>query len=86
MKDRLQKIEPEHRATMNAIASVLDDHFNGDVRPKKIGFVLLMAEFGKMEGGRVNFISNANRNDTIAMLKEWLARAEGRYQTDGGRA
>lgn len=79
-------IDRRYREQMNAIAAALDEGFNGTARPKKIGFVLLMAEFGKVEGGRVNYISNADRADMIAMLKEWLARAEGRYSEQGGRA
>lgn len=71
---------------MNQIAQGLDDAFNGSVRPKKIGFVLLMAEFGNTDGGRVNYISNGERADMIAMMKEWLARAEGRYAEQGGHA
>lgn len=79
-------IQQRYRAGINAIAHDLDDAFNGSVRPKKIGFVLLMAEFGKIEGGRVNYISNGERADMIAMVKEWLARAEGRYSETGGHA
>jgi hypothetical protein len=78
-------IQAEYREGLNALAKHLDDHFNGTAKPKKIGFVLFMAEFGKIDGGRVNYISNGERADMIAMVKEWLARAEGRYQ-DGGRA
>nr|WP_319236566.1 hypothetical protein [Sphingomonas sp.] len=70
---------------MNAVAGTLDQQFNGDARPRKIAFVLLVAEFGQIDGGRVNYISNADRADTISMMKEWIARAEGRYQ-EGGRA
>lgn len=70
---------------MNALANLIDGLFNGDDEPKRVGFVLLMAEFGKIDGGRVNYISNGERADMIAMMKEWLARAEGRY-FEGGRA
>lgn len=76
-------IQAKYREGMNALATHLDHAFNGDDRPRKIGFVLLMAEFGQIEGGRVNYISNADRQDIIAMLKEWLARAEGRYSVGG---
>lgn len=82
---RPDPIQAQYREGMNALANFLDEHFNGGRDPKRIGFVLLMAEFGKIEGGRVNYISNGERSDMIAMMKEWLARAEGRYQ-EGGRA
>jgi hypothetical protein len=79
-------IQQKYRAGMNAIAEVLDQQFNGNVRPKKIAFVLLVTEFGKIDGGRVNYISNAERDDTITMMKEWIARAEGRYVEEAGNA
>ena len=83
MSDPVQR---EYREIMNVVAETLDRVFNPAGEPKKIGFVLLMAEFGKIEGGRVNYISNGERSDMIAMMKEWLARAEGRYAEQGGRA
>lgn len=79
-------IQQQYRGFMNDIARALDEGFNGTTRPKKIGFVLLMAEFGQIDGGRVNYISNGDRTDMIAMMKEWLARAEGRYSDTGGNA
>lgn len=80
-------IQGKYRELMNSMAAALDDAFNGaPPRRKSVAFVLLTAEFGKIEGGRVNYISNAERGDTIAMMKEWLARAEGRYSEQGGWA
>lgn len=72
-------IQAEFHAMMNDVARELDGFFNGTGTPR-IGFVLLTAEFGKIEGGRVNYISNGRREDMIAMLSEYLARVEGRYQ------
>ena len=76
---------------MNDIAAGLDTIFNG-VRlpglgspPPRIGFVLLTFEFNKTEDGRVNYISNGERSDMIAAMKEWLARAEGRYHEGSER-
>lgn len=84
------QIQEEQRAVMNALASGLDDILNppplpGLPRQKKIGFVLLTAYFGQIENGRVNYISNGEREDMVAMLKELLARFEGQPET-GGRA
>lgn len=78
-------IQQQYRALMNATAEGLDKIFNGDQHPKKVGFVLLSFEFGKTEGGRVNYISNADRADMIAAMNEWLARAEGRYAEPSDR-
>lgn len=76
----------DQKAYFNALASGIDDALNGPGGPKKVAFCLFVAEFGKIDGGRVNFVSNGDRADMIAMVKEWLARTEGRYQEDtGGR-
>lgn len=76
-------IQPQFHAVMNDLAHGLDEIFNGPKLPgvprnAKVGFVLLSFEFGKAEGGRVNYISNGERTDMIAAMREWLARAEGR--------
>lgn len=82
-------IQPEQFELMNGLAHGLDDILNpalpGLPRQKKIGFVLLTAYFGKIEGGRVNYISNGEREDMLAMLRELLARLEGQ-QMQGGTA
>ena len=77
-------------AVMQGVASVVDSILNGDMMNplntgRKYGFVLLVAEFGDIVEGRVNYVSNGDKVTTVAMLKEYLARLEGRYQ-DGGRA
>lgn len=55
-----------------------------DILGPKIGFVLLTSEFGQIEGGRVNYISNGTRDDMLAMMREYLARVEGRYKEPTG--
>ena len=81
-------IQEEQREVMNGLARGLDDIFNppplpGLPRTKKIGFVLLTAYFGQIENGRVNYISNGERADMVAMLRELLARFEGQPETAG---
>lgn len=72
-------IDDRYQAAMTRVAEALDRQFNPVVGQRKVGFVLLISEFGKIEGGRVNYISNGDRADMIAMMKEYIARAEGRY-------
>lgn len=79
-------IEPRHRANMNAMATAIDQTLNGTKKPKRFAFVMLVAEFGQIDNGRVNYISNGSREDMIAMMKEFIARAEGRYVETGGAA
>jgi hypothetical protein len=75
-------IEQEQRAMMNDLAQALDKFFNGNKKHKNVAFILLTAKFGDIEDGRVNYISNGERADMISMLKEFLARAEGRVVAD----
>lgn len=71
---------PEVRDAMHHVASAIDEVYNGQAGNKpKVAFVLLTANFGDIQGGRVNYISNGDRASTVAMLREYLARLEGRY-------
>ena len=75
---------------MQGLGRGIDGILNGDREDplntgRKYGFVLLVAEFGDIAEGRVNYVSNGDKASMVAMLKEYLARLEGRYQ-DGGRA
>jgi hypothetical protein len=70
-------LSQEYRDTLNDLAKKLDRIFNGEDRPRKVGFALLVFEFGRQENGRVNYISNANRADMLTAMKEYIARAEG---------
>lgn len=82
-------VREQYRARMNKLARSIDRDLNGPRRPgreHRLGFVLLVAEFGKIEDGRVNYISNGERESMIAMLREYLAGLEGRYSDAGGRA
>ncbi len=75
-------IQPDAFASMNKLARDIDLGLNGKKKRRRFGFILLVAEFGKIEGGRVNYISNGQRADMLAMLREYLARAEGRFVAD----
>jgi len=70
-------IEAKFREQMNQLARFLDFNFNGDAKKgddRKIGFVLMLFEFG--DAGHTNYISNAKREDIVAMLKHQIARLE----------
>lgn len=86
-QDRLgdQPIEPAYREQMQNIARGLDEVFNGDAKghDRKIGFVLLLFEFGEQEG-RCNYISNgADRRDVVTLMKEQIKRFEGQPDLKG---
>jgi hypothetical protein len=80
-------IPPEFHAQMNALAETLDEIFNplppGVLpahRERKIGFFLTCFEFNKH--GRFNYISNAQKLDVKAMLKDIVIRIEARERMD----
>lgn len=72
-------IQQKHREAMRMLAKLVDDVLNPDPANKDMVFVILAAKAGDIAGGRVNYISNGTRVDNITMMREWIARAEGKY-------
>lgn len=78
-------IETKYHPTMTALAESIDVLLNGKnclPKEKKIGFFLIMFDINDgpaPKDGRFNYISNSNRADIIAMMKEIIAKFEGRY-------
>lgn len=77
MSSKEGPIQEHLRDEANAIAQALDQVLNGDERPKKVGFMLLMFDFDGPKSDRINYIANCERRDAINSLKEFIARAEG---------
>jgi hypothetical protein len=78
-------IEEKYEEQMQQLARGLDKIFNGDKRghDRKVGFVLLVFEYGDQEG-RCNYISNgANRRDIVTLMKEQIKRFEGQPDVTG---
>jgi hypothetical protein len=78
-------IETQYIEMMNAMASALDEMFNGKAKgnDRKTGFVLLVFPFNDHEG-RANFISNgADRRDIVTLFREMIARFESQPETKG---
>ena len=80
-------IEQEYLEMMKNVARTLDEIFNPVARGEKrrTGFALLVFRFGDIKDGRVNYISNGQREDVITSMKELIARFEGRYQQTEGK-
>jgi hypothetical protein len=79
----MNKLPDDHETVImhQSMARALDEFLNGEKkegRAKKYGFVLLTFEFGHTDNGLVNYVSNANREDMLTAMREWIARAEGR--------
>lgn len=76
-------IEARYREEMNGLARFLDAQLNqGKMPMRDTGFVLLVFPFHGHEG-RCNYISNAEREDIIVLLKEQLARFQGMPDAKG---
>lgn len=77
MTNSIGKISAEIKDTMNKLARMLDEIFNGidESQPKRWGFVLLTFKFGEKDN-RLNYISNASRKDVISAMKKWIAAQE----------
>jgi hypothetical protein len=77
-------IDDQYRDKMRRLAqaldSILNDGATGDDR--KTGFCLMVFPFEAFEG-RANYISNANREDIVILLKEQLRRFEGQPELKG---
>lgn len=69
-------ISPEYREQMNALAKLINTMFEG------AGFALLI--FDKTDPARANYISNAQREDMLVAMKEFIARNEGRVPPETG--
>jgi hypothetical protein len=79
VKEKEQPIDPALTSVMNEIGGVLARAIKDTASSsgRKQGFALFVFDFG--QDGRINYISNANRADMLATLKEFIAKAEGRY-------
>lgn len=78
-------IEPQYVEQMQAIAHVLNETFNGDLKgdDRPTGFVLMVFPFGAHDG-RCNYISNgADRQDVVTLMKEMIQRFEGQPEMEG---
>lgn len=76
-------IEDRYRDRMQAMARTLDEYFNPDRSARKVGFVVLLFEYGSHDG-RANYISNgASRRDIVTLFKEQIARFEGQPDVEG---
>lgn len=79
-----QPIEPALRELMRDIGRVIGGAINQHTAStgEQYGFALLMFGLAGDEKSRMNYISNARREDLLTALKEFIARAEGRYDGD----
>lgn len=63
---------------MQQIAKKVEDEL-----PNGFGFIVLTFMFGKQ--GQLMYCSNANRNDVVAAMKEFIEKTEKNYGNDTGK-
>lgn len=73
----IDPIQDEYKHLMRSLADAIDGLLNEPREERKTGFALLMFPFGDHQG-RMNYISNADREHMLIALKEFIAHAEGR--------
>lgn len=61
---------------MNVMAKNVDTMLNGKERPGKNGFVILVFPRDGEEGQRVNYVSNCERVEMTAAIREVVERFE----------
>lgn len=80
-------IDTQYREMMNQLAGLIDRAFNGEAKgpDRKNGFILILFPFDETTNDepRMNYISNASRDDVVVMLKEQIARFEGQSMEPG---
>lgn len=79
-----REVHDMYREQMRALAEMLDAVLNEEGKEKTTGFALLIFPFGEDIESRINYVSNARREDMICGLKEFLARLEGRHAEEYG--
>ena len=62
---------------MRNIAKNIDDRL-----PDGFGFVVLAFPFGDLEGSEIIYASNANREDIVKVMKEWIAKTQLNFGND----
>jgi hypothetical protein len=68
---------------MQSLAKMLDAVLNAKPGRKDYGFVLLVFNEEGQSGSRTNYVSNCDRKDIIAALKEVTGRFEGQPEQSG---
>jgi hypothetical protein len=76
-----QPIQPEAIEAMNRLGRLIDDGLNGKGSLLKAdpewGFILMVFPFDDDPKSRCNYISNAQRQDVVTILREQLRRFGG---------
>ncbi len=53
--------------------------------PYGYGFVVLAFQFGEGKGREMMYVSNANRDDIVKAMEEWIDHTENTFGNDTGK-
>lgn len=68
------------KGKMQKIARKVDEEL-----PNGFGFVVLAFNFGESEDNEMMYVSNANRQDIVKAMKEWIEKTEENFGNDTGK-
>lgn len=75
----MDPIQPQHKALMNKIMAVLDQGFSGMSITLLIAEPNSVADIAAGRDRRLNYISNSDRATMVTVMREFIARHEGRH-------
>lgn len=73
-----EEIEELVKSRLQRIAEKVNNEL-----PTGFGFVVLSFAFGNP--GQMMYVSNANREDIVKAMKEWIEKTENNYGNDTGK-
>ena len=68
------------------LAHNIDHTINEDTSEPDHGFALLVFDYREGGHAEVGFITNAQRDTVVVLMKQFIARMEGRYVAEAGHA
>ena len=68
------------KGKMQKIARKVDEEL-----PNGYGFVVLTFNFGEGIDNEMMYVSNANRQDIVKAMKEWIEKTENNFGNDTGK-
>lgn len=76
----MQEINEYVKRKMGTIAKKIDEEI-----PNGFGFAVLVFNFGEGKNNEMMYASNANREDIVKAMKEWIEKTENTFGNDTGK-
>lgn len=76
----MNKMNELVKGKMQKIARKVDEEL-----PNGYGFVVLTFNFGEGIDNEMMYVSNANRQDIVKAMKEWIEKTENNFGNDTGK-